>query len=258
MIKLKNLLKPNSAIAVLIYVVIMFLGTSIFAIFFGMIAANVAGIPLTDMMNALSGQAAPEAAKNLSVVVFTISTFLGYLLLSMSSTIYTRDVLYLDFLKIKKSPKKFIITTILFAAIFYAISSGIDELSSYLTDGSISQNQQTIIEQLTGQFGFLNVISVIFLAPVVEEIIFRKCIFKLCENFSKIIPFILSTVSFSIIHMVGSNGSGLEWILIYLPYFTSGLLLTAIYYYTKENVYASIFAHFINNLVAVISIFVRL
>ena len=54
------------------------------------------------------------------------------------------------------------------------------------------------------------------------------------------------------ISFVSPSGSTL----IAIPYLLDGLMLAAVYHLSKKNIYASIAAHMLNNLIAVILVFV--
>jgi membrane protease YdiL (CAAX protease family) len=56
--------------------------------------------------------------------------------------------------------------------------------------------------------------------------------------------------------MLTTSTSFGTWVLISIPYLIDGALLAAIYHLSKKNVYASIAAHMLNNLVAVILVFI--
>ncbi|WP_298266125.1 CPBP family intramembrane glutamic endopeptidase [uncultured Lutibacter sp.] len=83
-------------------------------------------------------------------------------------------------------------------------------------------------------------ITALILAPIFEELLFRKLIFtRLLKKYSLNISIITSSICFALIHLPGYRNL--------LPTFIFGIISCLIYYKTK-NIYYSIILHFLTNL----------
>lgn len=132
-----------------------------------------------------------------------------------------------------------------------------------------STNQATIESILSS--GFLNAtlmsIMTIICAPILEEIVFRRCLFGIFKNNSlKVV--VLSTILFAGIHTIPSclimipsvitkttslSTLILEFLYI-LNYMGQAFALSYVYYKTDRNIIPCIMIHMTNNLIATISI----
>lgn len=120
-------------------------------------------------------------------------------------------------------------------------------------------NQGNVIDLIISQplLGFL---SVVVLAPIVEEFTFRYCVFGGLYSKNKKLAYVVSGVVFMFMHSIASftsaSGFNKEFLieLAYLPpYLFSGLALC--YAYEKNNnIGASVVAHALNNLISFLSI----
>ncbi|WP_225036601.1 CPBP family intramembrane glutamic endopeptidase [Winogradskyella sp. SM1960] len=90
---------------------------------------------------------------------------------------------------------------------------------------------------------FYNLISTLLIAPIVEELFYRKFLLdKLLEMNKPVLAIIISSICFSIIHIETLNNL--------IPTFISGIILGIIYLNTKKIGYC-IMLHFIVNLIIV-------
>lgn len=88
-----------------------------------------------------------------------------------------------------------------------------------------------------------NLISTLLIAPIVEELFYRKFLLdKLLEMNKPVLAIIISSICFSIIHIETPNNL--------IPTFISGIILGIIYLKTKKIGYC-IILHFIVNLIIV-------
>lgn len=110
-----------------------------------------------------------------------------------------------------------------------------------------SENQKQIQEALGGTRLIMTVISVLIFAPVFEELIYRRSILKTSDfHFSTVLS---SAIIFGLIHLDGIKGDTIFHI---VPYFLGGLVF-AWSYRKYRNIWISIFAHFLHNLIALFS-----
>lgn len=135
---------------------------------------------------------------------------------------------------------KNIIITIIYTYIFINILS----LLIYFLNPELS-NQRTLEYIFINGNKFFVSISVIILAPILEEIVFRYSLYNTFKN--KSISFFVSTLLFAFLH------SGLNTANLFI-YFLLGAIFASIYYYTK-SLKLSIIAHIFNNLLSMLGLF---
>ncbi len=112
----------------------------------------------------------------------------------------------------------------------------------------ISPNQAAL-EQLIQSGSFFNVFSLfivaVVLAPIVEEMVYRKAIYGLIKNATKPVFAVLgSAFVFAFVHVL----IDLSNFVYIVPYFALGLVLSFIYYYSGRLIFIPIFAHALMNL----------
>lgn len=123
-----------------------------------------------------------------------------------------------------------------------------------LSDGG-NANQEVVTNLIKSNV-LLGFMSVVVLAPLVEELTYRYCMFGEVSKYKKWLGYLVSGGIFMLMHGVASfneaGGFNLAFVkeLIYLPpYLFSGLALCYVYDKT-ENVGTSVLAHFLNNFVS--------
>ena len=117
-----------------------------------------------------------------------------------------------------------------------------------------SANEELINSILLSNAALPMIISVVLLAPIAEELLFRKILFGVSEKTFKLKPIfsiIISTLIFSFIHV--TDLASLVYIFQYIPL---AAVMCALYSYFKNNIYASILLHMANNTFAVIATYI--
>ena len=146
------------------------------------------------------------------------------------------------------------ISLVAISIIYNSIIIGLFDLQ-----GTGNENQNNVVNMI-GTSAILGCLSVVVLAPIVEELTFRYCMFGGLYSKNKKFAYMVSAFVFMLMHAIasflGAEGFNLEFLkeLLYLPpYLISGLLLC--YAYDKsDNLGSSIIAHAFNNLVSFLSI----
>ena len=117
-------------------------------------------------------------------------------------------------------------------------------ITAILTKLNITmENQDTIGDTLKAS-SLLTFISTVLFAPLAEEIVFR---YSISTFFKKDIPFIIvSSIIFGALHT--SNAAIIIYILM-------GAVFSITYVKTDKNIIASTLVHALNNLIAIISMF---
>lgn len=107
----------------------------------------------------------------------------------------------------------------------------------------IAANEQSI-RDLIKSSPFISCAFVCFIAPVLEELVFRLSFYKILKKYP-IIFIALSGLIFGSMHLIGSAQSLVEWIYI-IPYGAPGCIL-AYTFYKSDNICVPISLHMINN-----------
>lgn len=122
--------------------------------------------------------------------------------------------------------------------------------------GGEAVNQISIELAMKSAGAPLMILSALILAPIVEELIFRKTIFELSRN--KWLGLVISSVLFGLIH-VSSELMTLtsfgHFLYVFVPYVFMGAGFGVAYIVYKQNVLTTIGAHMLWNLFAIISVF---
>lgn len=115
-----------------------------------------------------------------------------------------------------------------------------------------SVNENTINLLLDSPGKWLMILSVTVLAPIVEEVIFRKLMIDTCEVKFRLHPAIviaISTLIFSLIHV-----SDIESLKFIFQYIALALPICLAYHYSNNNIFVTIIVHVINNLLSVLMV----
>ena len=140
-----------------------------------------------------------------------------------------------------------------------------------VNSNTVSGNQQSIESLLQNKVSALILIpSIIIIGPFVEELIFRKGLFRAINFKNNIINILISGLIFALIHVLttifatvlyiisGIDGYNFQHIileLIYLwGYFLSGIMLGTIYVLTGQNITIVFIVHLLNNLIATLQV----
>ncbi|WP_303975199.1 CPBP family intramembrane glutamic endopeptidase [Streptococcus merionis] len=116
-------------------------------------------------------------------------------------------------------------------------------------EGAVSTANQETLELVQGILPpMIMIVMTVFAAPVIEEIMFRAyTTYYLCLGNAKA-GLIVGTILFALFHLPTNFGS-------FIIYAGMGLCLGYVYYKTKRLEYA-ILLHFINNLIAVVLMYI--
>lgn len=114
-----------------------------------------------------------------------------------------------------------------------------------LTGGEDNENQKLLVktfEALPALFG----VSVVILAPLFEEIIFRVCVFGFLSRINKPLAYVASAISFALIHIDFTSGDLTTELLTAPVYVLAGFALT--FAYDKFGFWSNLSLHATNNL----------
>lgn len=134
--------------------------------------------------------------------------------------------------------------------ILMALSNGIITL---INNKELSNNQEAINDMFERLPIYTYILSV-FLAPVIEELVFRFCFMKIFNN--KYLYIILSGVIFGLFHIIGSFESAYDFLFL-IPYSIPGLIFAYILYDSK-NIFNTIWLHFVHNGISMVATIILL
>ena len=181
---------------------------------------------------------------------FCALQFLSYIPLLIVFIIFLRKECVEDFIKFKKDIKKNLLWVLIGVGFMYASMLIINAVYNILGVTGESNNESIIGLLLESPGVWLMVISVVLLAPITEEIIFRKLLFGTCEvtfKFPPVVAIIFSCLVFSFIHV-----TDLESLKFIFQYIALALPICVVYHYSGNNIYVTMLMHIINNTISVI------
>lgn len=116
-----------------------------------------------------------------------------------------------------------------------------------------SENQEIVYMSLTGKIKFLSIISACVIAPIFEELVFRKFAYGYLRK-TKIPLFMnvfIVAFMFAIVHCSGEDFATAQSWLYLSNYFILSLVITISYVYT-DNIYVPIAIHMLNNIYSIL------
>ncbi len=124
-----------------------------------------------------------------------------------------------------------------------------------------SENQKQIVDLANKGNPLLFFLSVVVVAPILEEIVFRYSLVGLIEQFItykrlKFIPYLLAAIIFGMLHdtTVFTNFS-VESLILFLRYLLPSLVIVSVYYISDKNLISVILVHAVFNLVSLFSVY---
>ena len=130
---------------------------------------------------------------------------------------------------------------------YFVLSVMVGNLVLMLDPDFMNANDAAITEMVEGNFVLMTV-GTVMLVPVVEECLFRGLIFRNLYDKSSTAAYLVSTIAFSSVHIVGFLFvySPMDILISFLQYLPAGLCL-AWAYVRADTIFAPIFIHTIVN-----------
>lgn len=177
------------------------------------------------------------------------------LLLTIIIIILYKKCLRKDFVLFKLNKKDYINKILNYFILFIVVkisSSLITSFLSILLGYEITDSEnQSIVVSLTKSAPVMMLISVTFLAPIVEEGVFRLSLRKIIDN--KTIFILISGLIFGLMHIFPTD-LNLDYALIQsITYVTMGFFLAYTYVETN-NIWIVISLHALNNLISMLAV----
>ena len=234
---MKNYLKTNNISVILGYLIAMVLGSFLGILIICNIAATKYGITLSEATNLLTLKDLNGLEPSMIKAYYFMQSWnnlLSYVLIFGIVVFFGRGFF-----------------AILGFGLLYGSSVLFSWLSSLVSNVTSSENQNSFVGMITNGYGPIVFISVVFLAPISEELVYRKSIFKFFKE-KKLwyIPTLISGLVFALPHMLTTQESFLVWVIFFFSYFSSGVILALVYHFSDDNVIVSTICHMLNNLLA--------
>ncbi len=145
----------------------------------------------------------------------------------------------------------------------YFITMMIVGIILMLLDANIvdSENQQAIVGMFDDSNKLIIFATLVILAPIVEEIVFRYSLINVIEvlklgKIAKVLPYMLSALIFALIHDTTIfTDFNLTSFGIFIRYFAPSLVLAIAYMISKRNIVTVILIHLIINLISTLAQF---
>ena len=255
---MKNYLKTNNISVILGYLIAMVLGSFLGILIICNIAATKYGITLSEATNLLTLKDLNGLEPSMLKAYYFMQSWnnlLSYVLIFGIVVFFGRGFIVEDFINLKSENKLNLLYSICFAILGFGLLYGssvlFSWLSSLVSNVTSSENQNSFVGMITNGYGPIVFISVVFLAPISEELVYRKSIFKFFKE-KKLwyIPTLISGLVFALPHMLTTQESFLVWVIFFFSYFSSGVILALVYHFSDDNVIVSTICHMLNNLLA--------
>lgn len=244
-------------IMLIVYIAVLFLLGALIMYPIGMMVSNLKNLDFNELQELFTKSDLSiytDELKDGYYVTLGYDNFFAYLITLAILLVLALPLFKEDFINFKQNKKFYLICLAIFPIAFCILAYLIDLIMSFIVKDS--SNQESIINILNSDALAVTIITTVILAPIVEELIFRKALHKLLSRFHIAIFYVLSSFAFAIIHMLSGNADFLTLFLQFIPYFLSGLMLAFIYHKSKYNIYITIICHMLNNILAIILVLV--
>lgn len=186
-------------------------------------------------------------------ILFTvINNAIIYITLIVSCLILLNKEIITDFKKLEKqNAVKVFLTCLAGVGLVYAGNIVGSILTSIFGGTGSSANQEALEKILFSPYGFLMIVFIVVVGPIVEELVFRKSMHEILRSLKLPTWLVLgiSSVLFGLIHVI-SAGDFVE----VFPYILMGVTIGSLEIKTK-NIYPSIFVHIFINALSTAMIF---
>lgn len=148
---------------------------------------------------------------------------------------------------------KALIVPILAAPFMLYGSAIINVLMTTLSGQTEPVNQAIIVEQFNAN-RLPIMVQVLVFAPIVEEILFRGIFYRHLKKAGRyLVPLIFSTLLFATLHSLSALMMQQWTDLWYIPVYAFMAVVLAYTYEKTQNLYSSIFLHFVNNAISILA-----
>ena len=191
------------------------------------------------------------AINNVLSLSSIISQVIAYFLFICLVGAICSNVFKVEFQEFKFKLGKNIGMVFAFGILIYIVDVIVNYFYILIGETGTSMNQLMIYGALSSPIKWPTILLTILLAPIVEEMIYRKFMIGTLHLKLKLpiwVAGVVSAIIFALIHVSSSVDQ-----LIYFPqYFALAMVLVAAYIYSGQNIYFSIGVHIFNNTVSIL------
>lgn len=147
-----------------------------------------------------------------------------------------------------------IIATALAGFCFFIVSNSVISIGiQYIDPEFFNVNDSYISSMVTTDFPLM-LIGTVLLVPITEEVLYRGLIFAGLYNRNRFLAYLVSTLFFAALHIIGyiQSYSPLQLALCLIQYLPAGICFGWAYAKT-DSIWTPILIHMINNTIAVLS-----
>lgn len=222
----------------------LFLGSSLLAFPLYIIGPKVSGLPFEEYIQNI------QLVTEHSYVVACVAHVVGIIFF----VLFFKTVIKDDAKLFKNKVLKSIVIIVAGSILLYFSSWLLDIIYKALgfSENDTSANQQAIVDALNGSTKYFVIFYTVILAPIFEEIVFRKLFYNALKSVKLPVWAIVLIIAsaFALLHVM----TDIESLVFFPQYFVLSLIITLSYAISKENLFVSTGLHFVNNLMAVIQI----
>lgn len=137
--------------------------------------------------------------------------------------------------------------------IYFLGTSAVTTVATWIHPEFANINDQSIMQMVQEHFGLM-VIGTVFLVPIAEEAFYRGLIFRQLFDRSPWLAYLVSMVTFSVVHIAGYVGmtDGLTLLLCFFQYLPAGFALAWCYHRTG-SIFTSILLHMAVNQIGMLT-----
>ena len=191
------------------------------------------------------------AINNTKALCAIVSQVIAYILFICMTCAICNKVLVVEFNDFKAKLAKNLLMILAFGVGIYVVDIVVGTIYAIIGENGTSMNQLMIYGALVSPIKWPTIILTILLAPIVEEVIYRKFMISTLHLRLRLPIWVAGVISasiFALIHVASSIDQ-----LVYFPqYFAMAMVLVAAYIYSGQNIYFSIGIHIFNNAVSII------
>ena len=191
---------------------------------------------LPEMMVLLNGfLKTPLSVGNLNLIMFGIN------FLVVAGVFHS--FLWKSLSRIFREPWRVLKAAFVGFCVYYVSNIALSNLLLWISPDFFNVNDQNVLT-IVGENHFLSTLCIVVLVPIVEETLYRGVVFGGIYRKSPWAAYLVSTVAFAAIHVIGYIGSysPVQLLLCFLQYLPAGLCLG--WAYAKSDcIWASILMH---------------
>lgn len=194
----------------------------------------------------------PVVEENIKLLYF-IKLVSNFILCGILFFLYRKDLIS-NFKEFKKKFGYYSDMSFKYWACGLIVMAASNFLISALTPSRIANNEE-VIQSIFTVVPFITVAMTVLTAPFIEEIVFRKSLKDAIKN--KWAYILTSGIIFGAMHVIGADTIYWYDYLYIIPYSALGIAFSKLCYDT-DNIYTSIFAHFVHNFIISVGYLIRM